>query len=100
MYMLSPVLSTVENDLATVFACGISRFCKKSNALFLYFNHSQKVTVYSFCLKSISCMLVTYIPTLTVSGFTFCACDVKFKNNKLKMKKIAKHIVFFIFCIL
>src|SRR4051812_2501703 len=53
-YMRPFVLSMVENDLVTDLACGTSRFCTKSNFLFLYLSHSHKFMVYSFSLKSIS----------------------------------------------
>src|SRR5436190_9590686 len=55
---MSPELSIVENDLSTVFAWGTSRLFTKSKFLFLYRSHNQKVIAYSFCLKSISWMLV------------------------------------------
>src|SRR6476620_678550 len=58
MFTTGPELSTVAKDLLTDLAWGISRFCRKSKCLFLYFNQIQKLIAYSFSLKSISCMLV------------------------------------------
>src|SRR5215207_9049814 len=58
IYIWSPELSITENDFSTLLAWGISRLFKKSKSLFLYFNHNHRLMAYSFCLKSISCMLV------------------------------------------
>src|SRR3954462_3892187 len=41
-YISLLLLSMVENDLVTDFAWGTSRFCTKSNFLFLYLSHSQR----------------------------------------------------------
>src|SRR5205809_904165 len=63
------MLSIMISGGSILFAFGMSSCLLKSNSVLSYRNHSQNRMVYSLSWKLMSCTLMTYAPTLTVSGF-------------------------------